>query len=131
MKYDRDAMRSEIFFKNHMGIPFTRQGINYILAKYGYKARKIGTAYIPEDLSPHKMRHTAAMELLTAGVDLVYIRDLLGHSSVTTTEIYARTDAQLKRKAIEAASKEIVPVEEATWDLDTDLRKWLKGFNKA
>lgn len=41
------------------------------------------------------------MELITSGVDLMYIRDLLGHSSVTTTEIYARTDAKLKRKAIE------------------------------
>lgn len=131
MKYDCDACCSEILFKNHMGKPFTRQGINYLLKKYGCKARENGTAYVPEDLSPHKMRHTAAMELLTAGVDLVYIRDLLGHSSVTTTEVYARADAQLKRKAIEAASKEIVPEEEASWDLDMNLRDWLKGFNKA
>jgi site-specific recombinase XerD len=77
------------------------------------------------------MRHTAAMELLTAGVDLIYIRDLLGHSSVTTTEVYARTDAQLKRKAIEAASKEIIPEEDAAWDYDLNLRDWLKRFNKA
>ena len=131
MKYDCDARYSEILFKNHMGKPFTRQGINYLLKKYSCKARANGTAYVSEDLSPHKMRHTAAMELLTAGVDLVYIRDLLGHSSVITTEVYARTDAQLKRKAIEAASKEIVPEEESSWDLNKDLRDWLKGFNKA
>ena len=131
MKYDCEARYDEPLFKNHMGKPFTRQGINYLLKKYGRKARKIGTAYVPEDLSPHKMRHTAAMELLTAGVDLMYIRDLLGHASVTTTEVYARTDAQLKRKAIEAASKELVPEEDAAWDHDMDLRNWLKGFNKA
>lgn len=131
MKYDCEARYDEILFKNHMGRPFTRQGINYLLKKYGCMARKNGTAYVPEDLSPHKLRHTAAMGLLTAGVDLIYIRDLLGHSSVTTTEVYARTDAQLKRKAIEAASKEIVPKEEASWDLDTDLRDWLKSFNRA
>ena len=131
MKYDSAAKYDEILFKNHMGRPFTRQGINYLLKKYGDKARSTGTAYVPADLSPHKMRHTAAMELLTAGVDLVYIRDLLGHSSVLTTEVYARTDAQLKRKAIEAASKEIVPPEEAIWDSDTDLRDWLKSFNRA
>lgn len=131
MKYDCEARYDEILFKNHMGRPFTRQGINYLLKKYGCMARKNGTAYVPEDLSPHKLRHTAAMELLTAGVDLIYIRDLLGHSSVTTTEVYARTDAQLKRKAIEAASKEIVPKEDASWDLDTDLRDWLKSFNRA
>lgn len=131
MKYDCEARYDEILFKNHMGRPFTRQGINYLLKKYGCMARKNGTAYVPEDLSPHKLRHTAAMELLTAGVDLIYIRDLPGHSSVTTTEVYARTDAQLKRKAIEAASKEIVPREDASWDLDTDLRDWLKSFNRA
>ena len=131
MKYDCEAQYDEPLFKNHMGKPFTRQGINYLLKKYGRKARKIGTAYVPEDLSPHKMRHTAAMELLTAGVDLMYIRDLLGHASVTTTKVYARTDAQLKRKAIEAASKELVPEEDAAWDHDMDLRNWLKGFNKA
>jgi site-specific recombinase XerD len=70
------------------------------------------------------------MELLTSGVDLMYIRDLLGHSSVTTTEIYARTDAKLKRKAIEAASKEILPQEEATWDNNENLKTWLKSFNR-
>ena len=131
MKYDCDVRYDEFLFKNHMRKPFTRQGINYILKKYGYKARANGETSVPEDLSPHKMRHTVAMELLSSGVDLIYIRDLLGHSSVTTTEIYARTNAQLKRKAIEAASKEIVPKEDAIWDNDTDLKDWLKSFNKA
>lgn len=131
MKYDCDARYDEFLFKNHMGKPFTRQGINYMLKKYGCRARSNGETSIPEDLSPHKMRHTTAMELLSSGVDLIYIRDLLGHSSVTTTEVYARTDAQLKRKAIEAASKEIVPEEDAVWDNDTDLKDWLKNYNKA
>lgn len=53
------------------------------------------------------------MELLVAGVDLIYIRDLLGHASVINTKVYARTDAKLKRKAIEATSKEILPPEDA------------------
>ena len=131
MKYDCDARYDEILFKNHMGKPFTRQGINYTLKKYGCKARANGEVSVPSDLSPHKMRHTTAMELLSSGVDLIYIRDLLGHSSVTTTEVYARTDAQLKRKAIEAASKEIVPEEDAAWDNDTDLKDWLKSFNRV
>jgi len=131
MKYDCDARYDEILFKNHMGKPFTRQGINYTLKKYGCKARANGEMSVPADLSPHKMRHTTAMELLASGVDLIYIRDLLGHSSVTTTEVYARTDAQMKRKAIEAASKEIVPEEDAAWDNDTDLKDWLKSFNRV
>ena len=130
MGYDTEARYNEFLFKNHMGGQFTRQGINYILKKYGTKAREEDASLIPEDLTAHKMRHTAAMELLSGGVDLIYIRDLLGHSSVTTTEVYARTDAKLKRKAIEAASREILPPEDAAWDTNADLKEWLKSFNK-
>ena len=43
------------------------------------------------------------MHLLQAGVNLIYIRDLLGHADVSTTEIYARANAEAKRKAIESA----------------------------
>lgn len=130
MHYDTEARYEEYIFKNHMNAQFTRQGINYVLKKYGSKARRVNQSLIPEDLTSHKMRHTTAMELLTSGVDLIYIRDLLGHSSVVTTEIYARTDAKLKRKAIEAASKEILPPEDAVWDTDANLKAWLKSFNK-
>ena len=130
MHYDMEARYEEYLFKNHMNTQFTRQGINYVLKKYGAKARNKNKELIPADLTAHKMRHTTAMELLTSDVDLMYIRDLLGHSSVMTTEVYARTDAKLKRKAIEAASKEILPQEEASWDTNTNLKEWLKSFNK-
>ena len=66
------------------------------------------------------------MGLVASGVDLIYIRDLLGQ----TTETYSRTDAMLKRQAIEAASKEIVPKEDADWENDSDLKTWLKNFNR-
>ena len=114
---------------NHMKEQFTRQGVNHLISKYRDLARKTHPDLIPDDLSPHKMRHTAAMELVNSGVDLIYIRDMLGHVSIRTTEIYARTDAKLKREAIEAASREIVPPEEAVWDNDEDLKAWLKSFN--
>lgn len=130
MKFDCESKMNEYFFINHMGEQFTRQGVNYILKKYADKAREINSEIVPADLTAHKMRHTAAMELLSSGVDLMYIRDLLGHSSITTTEVYARTDAKSKRKAIEAASKELVPHEEANWDNNDGLKKWLKSFNK-
>ena len=116
-------------FVNHMKKQFTRQGINHLIKKYGNLARKSYPELIPMDLSPHKMRHTAAMELVNAGVDLIYIRDMLGHVSIRTTEIYAKTDAKLKREAIEAASREIVPPEEAVWENDEDLKSWLRKFN--
>lgn len=130
MKYTRPEKMDEWLFVNHMNGQFTRQGINYILSKYGSVARKSSPGLIPADLSPHKMRHTTAMELVDSGVDLIYIRDLLGHVSVKTTEIYAKADAKLKREAIEAASREIVPPEEAQWDSNDDLKSWLKAFNR-
>jgi soluble cytochrome b562 len=70
------------------------------------------------------------MELVESGVDIIYIRDLLGHVSVTTTEVYTKADAQKKRQAIEAASKEIVPPESAEWESDSNLKDWLKNFNR-
>ena len=60
----------------------------------------INTLLAPYDLSPHKMRHITAMELLESRVDFMYIRDLLGYSSVTTTEIYARIGANHKRNVL-------------------------------
>ena len=82
----------ELVFKNHNGSGFTRQGVNYIIAKYTKKARDINPALVPPDFSPHKMRHTIAMELVDNGTDLIYVRDLLGHTSVKTTEMYGRAN---------------------------------------
>ena len=128
--YDRHEKLNEWLFKNHMNEQFTRQGVNYLIGKYAKMARLDNPEIIPEDFSPHKMRHTTAMELVESGVDLIYIRDLLGHVSVNTTEVYARADAQKKRQAIEAASKEIVPPEDAEWEHDSNLKDWLKNFNR-
>lgn len=128
--YDRQEKLDEWLFKNHMNTQFTRQGINYLVSKYAKRAREINSEIIPKDFSPHKMRHTTAMGLVDSGVDLIYIRDLLGHVSVKTTEVYAKADARRKREAIEAASKEIVPTEIAEWDNNIDLKQWLKMFNR-
>ena len=57
------------------------------------------------------------MHLIQADVNLIYIRDLLGHADVSTTEIYARADAESKRKAIENAYQPLTP--DAHTGLDT------------
>lgn len=124
------ARLNDYVFKSHTGDKFTRQGINYIISKYAGKARKIEPALIPVDCSPHKIRHSSAMSLIEAGVDLITIRDLLGHSSVQTTEIYAKVSAAKSRAAIEAASKEIVPNEDAIWETSFSIKEWLKGMNQ-
>jgi site-specific recombinase XerD len=127
---DKEQCLNDWLFKNHMKEPFKRQGINYLIKKYADLARNQKPNLIPADFSPHKMRHTTAMELVDSNVDLIYIRDLLGHVSIKTTEIYARADSARKREAIEAASQEIVPKEEAQWENNTRLKDWLKNFNR-
>jgi len=55
--YDRPENLDKWLFKNHMNTQFTRQGINYLVSKYAKRAREINSEIIPEDFSPHKMRH--------------------------------------------------------------------------
>ncbi|WP_407635233.1 tyrosine-type recombinase/integrase [Kyrpidia tusciae] len=90
-------------FYNRQRHALTRWGVAYILQKYVTQAKAQAPAAFPETVSPHLLRHSKAMHLLQAGVNLIYIRDLLGHSDVTTTEIYARADAEMKRRALESA----------------------------
>ena len=118
-------------FVNHMKGQFRRQGVNYVVKKYFDMAKIERTDINSDRFSPHIMRHSTAMGLVDSGVDLIYIRDLLGHASVTTTEMYAKADAAKKREAIEAASKEIVPKEDALWETDNGLKGWLKNFNRC
>ena len=76
-------------FSNCWGERLTRAGILNILSTYVRMARAADPALIPENISCHSLRHSRTMHLLQAGVNLVYIRDILGHENVQTTEIYA------------------------------------------
>lgn len=116
-----------LFFNNRKE-KLTRAGINSILKKYADKAREINPGLIPEKISCHSLRHSKAMHLLQAGVNLIYIRDFLGHQSVLTTEVYARVDSKQKREAIEKAYVEIVKKETPVWSENENLLEWLKSF---
>lgn len=107
-------------FLNPQGRPFTRTGITYILQKYAPAGH--------EKITPHILRHTKAMHLLQSGINIVYIRDILGHVDVKTTEIYARADTEMKRKALEQAYPTPVP-ETGAWKSDSKLMDWLKSLS--
>lgn len=117
-------------FFNKRKEKLTRAGVNYIVTKYKDLARMEDSTLIPEVFTCHCLRHSKAMHLLQAGVNLVYIRDILGHCSVQVTEIYAKTDSKQKREAIEKAYIEVSPSEEPMWERNENLLTWLKGFNK-
>jgi site-specific recombinase XerD len=115
-------------FFNSRKEKLTRAGVNFIVQKYTKMARKENGMIIPEKISCHTLRHSKAMHLLQAGVNLVYIRDILGHVSIQTTEIYARADSKQKREALEKAYVNVNPNEEPMWTKDENLITWLKKF---
>ena len=119
-------------FSNTRNVKLTRAGITYILKTYADQARKINPGIIPETISCHSLRHSKAMHLLQAGVNLVYIRDILGHVSVQTTDIYARADSKQKRDAFEKVYVEMKPEKskDKSWEKDDTLLEWLKNLKK-
>ena len=125
-----DASHTNMYplFSNYQQKKLTRAGIAHILIKYVSMARLENPHLIPERISCHSLRHSKAMHLLQAGVPLVYIRDILGHVSIQTTEIYARVDSKQKREAIEKAYVSVTNKEEPKWEQNTDLKDWLKQF---
>lgn len=102
-------------FVNHQRQKLTRAGITYILKKYCNLA-KGNNVLITRCISPHAFRHSRAMHLLQAGINLIFIRDFLGHAHVTTTEIYAKADTEMKRVALEKVN---IPI-------DAKLPDWTK-----
>ena len=114
-------------FFNKKGEALSRYGITYILKKYVSKAELDGSA---RKISPHGLRHTKAMHLLRAGVNMIYIRDFLGHVDISTTEVYARIDAEMKRKVFEEKVPNFTPNTTMPWEEDKDLLQWLTKFGK-
>jgi integrase/recombinase XerD len=109
----------------------TRSGIAKLLARHVQAVR----AHDPDwaqglSVTPHTLRRSRAMHLIQAGVNLIYIRDLLGHADVSTTEIYARADAEAKRKAIENAYQPLTPDNLPDWTSDTSLIGWLDSLGR-
>ena len=112
-------------FVNQKKQQLSRWGISYVLDKYVTLAEQRPEFKIRFPITPHVIRHSKAMHLLQAGVNLIYIRDFLGHVDCATTEIYARADSEMKRKAIERAYIDFIPEGLSKWEDDGDLMNWL------
>jgi hypothetical protein len=105
-------------FVNQHGNKLSRGGIAWIIGKYQTQAGE--PALSSAGISPHVLRHSRAMHLYEAGVPLPYIRDILGHVELATTDIYARASTEAKRKALEAAY-DIVTDDLPEWNHDPGL----------
>ena len=131
--------KEQYVFTNRSGNKLSRSGIKYILDKYVAAGREDNPAIFPDKISPHTLRHTKAMHMLQAGNNIVYIRDILGHSDLDTTERYARADTAMKREALAKAEIPMPepqsPMPQASPDvtrcsIEEDMANWLKNFSK-
>jgi len=124
---DKERNSDYPLFINKQHNKLTKEGIAYIISQYVVSARRASTS-VPEKVTPHMFRHGKAMHLLQAGVNLIYIRDFLGHEHIKTTEIYAKCDSELKRQAIENAYPDLVDSNLPDWNKDAALLRWLSGL---
>jgi integrase/recombinase XerD len=99
-------------FINRRIEPMTRFGIHRVVTHYAASASKSVPSLIGKRVSPHTIRHTTAVHLLRAGVDINTIRAWLGHVSLDTTHIYAEVDMEMKANAL--ASVDISGLSEAS-----------------
>lgn len=121
--------KSEYLFINKYKNKYSSKGINYILKKYYKQAKEKCNnnsmfRYIPH---MHILRHSKGVHLVDNNVSLVAVRDILGHKSIKTTEIYARISTEHKRNILEqnniahkiTAKRSIVEI--------TELEEFLKN----
>lgn len=85
---------NDIVFLNKRGTKLSRVMIFYIIKQLAAKAR------ISKSISPHTFRHSFATSLVEAGADLRAVQQMLGHESITTTEIYTHIDREYLRDVI-------------------------------
>jgi site-specific recombinase XerD len=114
-------------FNNLRGQPLTRFGVRYLLAKYLKNASPRNPTLARKKLHPHSLRHSTAVALLKAGVDLSTISQWLGHASLNTTNKYATLDLDMKRQAI-ARVKPIPGQRVIPWQKNRTILQWLEAL---
>ena len=106
---ERAGLTTDPLFPTRRGTQLSRDALEQRLAKYTAIAAKSCPTLVEKRVSPHVMRHTAAMRLVNAGVDIVTVALWLGHQNVATTQIYVHADLALKERALERTAPKDLP----------------------
>jgi site-specific recombinase XerD len=118
----------EQIFCNRYGEPLTASGFRFRLRQYVRAAAQHAPTLSKKHVTPHVFRHTTAVQLISAGVDVTVIRSWLGHSHLDTTNHYARANLETKRKALEQIDPKLRPSKPPRWKRDADLLTWLDSL---
>ncbi len=123
---DRPERGHEPLFQNRRGGRLSRSGVRYLLQSHVQPVRSSLPGFT-QPVSPHCLRHTKGMHLLQSGVSLEIIRDFLGHVDVKTTQIYARANLEMKRRALEKVADAPLPTM-PSWQQNKTLLEWLHSL---
>jgi site-specific recombinase XerD len=115
-------------FVNRYGQPLRASGVRFKLAQYVKSATKIATSLTNKDISPHTFRHSAAVALVAAGVDIAVIRSWFGHVSLDTTAHYAQANLETKRSALERVTPPAQRGRTPRWRHNKDVLAWLDSL---
>ncbi len=127
----RDGRPEAPVFRNVRGAPLTRFGVHTLVERTAARAAATVPSLREKRVSPHTLRHTTAVHLLRAGVDINTIRAWLGHVSLETTNRYAEVDLEMKAKALAACAIPAAPPPRArppAWRQDRDLLAFLASL---
>lgn len=123
----RSEMANTPLFFNSRREKLSRSGVGYILSKYIEKANENG-GHISDKITPHCLRHSKAMHMVEAGINLIYIRDFLGHESIVTTQVYAKANPEIRRKAIEKMESKTASASMSDWNKNPDIMSFLHSL---
>lgn len=117
---------SRFLFPSSSGGRLSADAVQHALATHVTAAQRKCPSLAKKNVTPHVLRHTAAMELLQAGVDRALIAIWLGHESLDTTQIYLDADLQLKKTVLD----KITPIKNrpGRYRPDDKLLSYLKGL---
>ncbi len=106
---ERGGEPGDPLFVTSRGGPMSHDALQQRLAVYAANAARTCPTLAGKKITPHVLRHTAAMRLLHAGTDITIIALWLGHESVTTTQIYLQADMALKQQALDRTTPLATP----------------------
>ena len=118
----------EVVFVNRYGEPLTASGFRFRLRQYVKAASTKVHTLARKRITPHVFRHSTAVHLISAGVDVTVIRSWLGHAHLDTTNHYAQASLETKRKALEQVDSKLRPTKPPHWKRDADLLAWLDSL---
>lgn len=125
---DGDHPDAPLFLNAH-GRRLGRFGVVTVVKRHVAVAASQQPLLAAKRISPHTLRHTAAMHLLQSGVELNVIKSWLGHVSITTTSQYIEIDMAMKREALERCSPPVpTPPGDSPWHCRQDIVQWLEDL---